>query len=76
MAPRILIFSIAMGADYLIYVKTIDTHARTFLTLNILAIGRVASLDLKLFYAAVKFFTKGEISSNIAPSQNVMNFTG
>ena len=33
----------AMGADYLFYVKTIETHARAFLTLNILAIGRVNS---------------------------------
>ena len=31
MAPRILSFSIAMGADYSFYVKTIDTHARAFL---------------------------------------------
>ena len=29
-AHRILIFSIAMGADYLFYVKTIVTHARAF----------------------------------------------
>jgi hypothetical protein len=28
-----------MGADYIFYVKTIETHARAFLTLNILAIG-------------------------------------
>ena len=35
------IFSIAMGADYSFYVKIIETHARAFLTLNILAIGRV-----------------------------------
>ena len=42
-APRILIFSIAMGADYTFYVKTIETHTRAFLTLNILAIGRVAA---------------------------------
>ena len=40
-APRILIFSMAMGADYSFYVKTIETHAWAFLTLNILAIGRV-----------------------------------
>ena len=40
-APRILIFSIAMGANYTFYVKTIETHARAFLTLNILPIGRV-----------------------------------
>jgi hypothetical protein len=41
MAPRILIFSIAMDADYSFYVKTIETHTREFLALNILAIGRV-----------------------------------
>ena len=41
MAPRILIFPIAMDADYSFYVKTIETHARAFLTLNILAISSV-----------------------------------
>ena len=40
-APRILIFSIAMGADHSFYVKTIETHARAFLPLNISAIGTV-----------------------------------
>ena len=40
-APRILIFSIAMGADYTFYVKSIETHARAFLPLNISAIGSV-----------------------------------
>ena len=30
-----------MGSDYSFYVKTIETHARAFLTLNILALGRV-----------------------------------
>ena len=38
-APRILIFSIAMDADYSFHLKTIE--ACTFLTLNILPIGRV-----------------------------------
>ena len=37
-----MIFLIAMGADYSFYVKTIETHARTFLPLNISAIGSVA----------------------------------
>jgi hypothetical protein len=41
MAPRILIFSIAMGADYAFFVKTIETHEHAFLALNILGIGRV-----------------------------------
>ena len=40
-APRILIFSIAMGAGYLFYMKSIETHARAFLALIILAIGTV-----------------------------------
>ena len=30
-----------VGADYSFYVKTIDTHARAFLPLNISAIGTV-----------------------------------
>ena len=29
-----------MGADYTFHVKIIETHARAFLTLNILTIGR------------------------------------
>ena len=41
MTPKILILSIAMGADCSFYVKTIESHARAFLTLNILAIRRV-----------------------------------
>jgi hypothetical protein len=32
--PRILIFSIAMGADYSFYVKSIATYASTFLGYN------------------------------------------
>ena len=32
-----------MGADYSFYVKTIEIHARSFLTLNILSIGTVES---------------------------------
>ena len=32
----------AIGADYSFYVKTVETHAGTFLTLNILAIGRAS----------------------------------
>ena len=32
-----------MGAHYSFYVKTIETHARASLTLNILALGRVYS---------------------------------
>ena len=34
-APRIFIFSIVLDAEYLSYVKSIETHAGAFLTLNI-----------------------------------------
>ena len=37
MAPRILIFSIAMGADYSFYVKTIETHARAFPNVSLMS---------------------------------------
>ena len=40
-APRILVFSIAMGADYSFYVKTIETHARAFFKVIIFSIGSV-----------------------------------
>ena len=40
-APRIFIFSIVLGAEYLSYVKSIETHARAFLPLNISAVGSV-----------------------------------
>ena len=36
-----MIFSIAMGAEYLFYMKSIETHARAFLALIILGIGTV-----------------------------------
>ena len=41
MAPRILIFSIAMGADYSFYLKTIETHARAFFKVIIFSIDSV-----------------------------------
>ena len=65
-APRILIFSIAMGADYTFYVKTIEFHARAFLTLNILAIGKVIrhwyleSCDLDLEHCFITNIYKTE----------------
>ena len=39
-----MIFSIAMGAEYLFYMKSIETHARAFLALIILGIGTVITL--------------------------------
>ena len=43
-APRILIFSIAMGADYSFYVKTIETHARAFFKVIIFSVSSVRGL--------------------------------
>ena len=40
-APRILIFSIAMGADSSFYVKSIATYAPAFLGYNISVLARV-----------------------------------
>ena len=42
-APRIFIFSIDLGAECLSYLKSIETHARAFLTLIILSISTVFS---------------------------------
>ena len=47
-----MIFSIAMGAEYLFYMKSIETHARAFLALIILGVGTVIqqlSIDLPEF---------------------------
>ena len=41
MAPMIFIFSIAMGADYLFYVKSIATYAPAFLAYNNSVLARV-----------------------------------
>ena len=41
LAPRILIFSIAMGADYSFYVKIIETHACAFFKVIIFSLGSV-----------------------------------
>ena len=46
-APRILIFSIAMGADYSFYVKFIDTRAPNFLGYIISVLASV-NTDLKI----------------------------
>ena len=43
-APRIFIFSIVLGAENLFFVKSIETHVRAFLPLNISAVGSVFAL--------------------------------
>ena len=42
----IVIFLLAMGAEYLFYMKSIETHAHAFLTLIILGIGTVTFFDI------------------------------
>ena len=58
-----MIFSIAMGADHSFYMKTIETHARAFLPLNISAIGTVhrvidniAKVSLMVEFKAMEIF--------------------
>ena len=38
----------AMGAEYLFYMKSIETHARSFLALIILGIGTVLCFSLRI----------------------------
>ena len=42
-APRIFIFSIVLGAECLSYLKSIETHARTFFKVIIFSIGSVVN---------------------------------
>ena len=55
MAPRILIFSIAMGADYSFYVKSIATYAPAFLGYNNSVLARVLSLPMDFIFFCVVF---------------------
>jgi hypothetical protein len=57
-APMIFIFSIVLGAKYISYVKSIETHARAFLTLNILSIGTVKELFVFIEMKQKKIFKK------------------
>ena len=50
-AHRILIFSIAMGADYSFYVKSIETHAGAFFKVIIFSKG---SVDLEVQFPGDK----------------------
>ena len=49
-APRILIFSIAMGADYSFYVKSIATYAPAFLRHNNSVLARVITREFHNYY--------------------------
>ena len=45
-----MIFSIAMGAEHLFYMKSIENHARAFLALIILPIGTVVGSIVSTVY--------------------------
>ena len=45
-APTIFIFSIVLGAEYLSYVKFIETHARAFFNVIIFSIGTVSKMPI------------------------------
>ncbi len=45
-----------MGADHSFYVKTIETHARAFLPLNISAVGSVKIHGQKGFFEVFNLF--------------------
>ena len=51
-APRILFFSIAMGAYYTLYMKTIETHARAFFKFIIFSIGIVKEVEASVITVA------------------------
>ena len=53
---KTLIFSITMGANYSFYVKTIETHGRAFLTLNISAIGKVTNIGSRVIIGLHKTY--------------------
>ena len=81
MAPRIFIFSIVLGAENLFSVKSIETHARTFLTLNILSVGTVGSPKWPRFYnkksAGIRFrVSTFKARKEIGTDQSERNFLG
>ena len=57
MATRIFIFSIVQGAKYLSCMKSIETHACAFLTLNISSIGTV--FEFAVFKPFYQIFPRG-----------------
>ena len=55
---------------YSFYVKTIETHARAFLTLNILAIGRVLPQSIETLHNVQKLAKSG------VPYIHILDITG
>ena len=58
-----------MIADYSFYVKTIQTHARAFLALNILAIGSVSNLKVDLNQTKCGDANRSEVKLFVAETE-------
>ena len=54
---------IVLGAEYLSYVKSIETHARTFLPLNISAVGSVLSNEKIKFIKLERELQKSSVDN-------------
>ena len=63
-APRILIFSITMGADYSLYLKSIATCAPTFFGYHTRAIITCSLYIFYLLFGSQKHFFKEVFSEN------------
>ena len=63
-APRVLIFSIAMGAEYLSYVKSMATFAPTFYGYNISVLASVARSTLSAgVFHIITLYNFGKLNS-------------
>ena len=73
MAPRILIFSIAMGADYSSHAKSIATYTPAFLRYNnsVLAIVNVFQMFIVLGMYNFADDTNHDIQSRDAPKTKI-----
>ena len=75
MAPRILIFSIAMGADYSFYVKSIATYASAFLAYNNSVLARVGYAMLGEMHYSSWWFLCVEQVEDLTPEKYASAFS-
>ena len=57
MAPRILIFSRVLGAEYLFYLESIATYAPAFLGYNNSVLARVFTIQVAKIDTSIQEFT-------------------
>ena len=75
-AHRISIFSIFVNAEYLSYLKSIETHAHAFLTLNILSISTVWCHFSNFLYISRVLKFRIELKIQKYPSQRNVYHVG